>query len=481
MKMVRKGSGKLMGVYNNIPLSAKSSLWFLFANIFQKAVMVIFTPLFTRLMTTDEFSKFAVFQSWEAILTVFATLNISNYATAKALVEFKDDRDNFVISAELLTLLLTSLVAGIFCGSTFWIKSLRTFPLWIVILLFIDIVSVSFFSFWSQLERFCHRYKALTLVSVLMGIASPSIAFLIIYITGQLNLYKGWARILGLVIANSIVAIVIFYKSLKISKRAISIKYWSFCITYCIPLIPHFLSMAFLQKIGQLFVDHYCGSSISGIYALASSLALLMMVFNDALTKTLVPWTYQKLSEKKYKEINGPVILSLGLIAILDIAMALIAPELVFVFADNAYGQAVYAVPPLVAVCFFGFLYNTFANIEYYYKETKYVSMASIVAGSVILLANFMLVPHFGYIAAAYSSLLSYITYALMHYFFMKKTISKYLDGTEIYDEACIVKMSVLFTVIILSIPYLYKYFILRFVIVILIFVILLIKCSPAN
>ena len=117
-----------------------------------------------------------------------------------------------------------------------------------------------------------------------------------------------------MVLLNGLIAIWLFYVSIKKSKFKINVKYWKYCVVYCIPLIPHFLAAAFLQKASQLFVDHYSGAVVSGIFSLANSLALMMMVFNDALTKTLVPWTYKKLSEKKYKEINNPIILSLAII-----------------------------------------------------------------------------------------------------------------------------------------------------------------------
>ena len=236
-------------------------------------------------------------------------------------------------------------------------------------------------------------------------------------------------------------------------------------MTYCIPLIPHFLAMAFLQKIGQLFVDHYCGAEMSGIYALANSLAMLMMVVNDAFTKTLVPWTYQKMADEKYDDINKPVLLCLVIIAIADIAMALAAPELVAIFADKSYADAMYAVPPLVGVCFFGFLYNTFSNIEYYYKETKLVSMASMVAGGIIVLANFILVPQFGYIAAAYSALISYVVYSIMHYLFMQKTLKKHLQGREIY-----------FVLIIVCIPLLYKFNYIRYGLILVVLAVIFVK-----
>lgn len=463
-----KPRNKILEKYKSLPQSARASLWFLFANIFQKSIMVICTPLFTRLLTAEEFSKYAVFQSWETILTVFATLNISNYATAKALVEFKDDRDTFVSSAEHLTIILTAVVFGVFCSIKIIFKDIGNFPLWILVLLFADILSVALFAFWSQMERFNQKYRALAGVSILMGICSPGIALLMIAFSDSLGLYKGWARILGLVITNGIAGIVIFYLSYKRSRVLFSAKYWKFCLSYCIPLIPHFLAMAFLQRIGQLFVDHYCGSEMSGIYALANSLAMLMMVVNDAFTKTLVPWTYQKLAAKDYVHINKPVILALAIIAIVDLAMALAAPELVAIFADKSYSQAIYAVPPLVAVCFFGFLYNTFSNIEYYFNETKLVSLASIAAGIVILIANFLLVPSLGFIASAYAALISYIVYAFMHYLFMRKTLNKHLNGISVYNHSLILKMAVVFVGLILLMPILYKFTFIRYTVIVL-------------
>lgn len=462
--------------YNSIPKSARASVWFLFANIFQKAVMVIFTPLFTRIMTTEEFSKYAVFQSWETILTVFATLNISNYATAKALVEYNDDQESFITSSQFLTILLSFFTFGIFISIKSSIGELQSFPLWVFVLMFIDIISMAMFSFWSQQERFNQRYKLLTGASILIGISSPLIAFLLIITSKTTGLYKGWARIWGVVIANGMIAIAILIISLKRSKKIVSKKYWKYDMAYCIPLIPHFLAMAFLQKIGQLFVDHYCGAVMSGIYALANSLAMLMMVVNDAFTKTLVPWTYQKMAEEKYDDVNKPVLLCLAVIAIADIAMALAAPELVAIFADKSYADAMYAVPPLVGVCFFGFLYNTFSNIEYYYKETKLVSMASMVAGGIIILANFILVPQFGYIAAAYSALISYVVYSIMHYLFMQKTLKKHLQGREIYNNFWILKLSIIFVLIIVCIPLLYKFNYIRYGLILVVLAVIFVK-----
>ena len=454
---------KLLSKYKNLNPQAKASLWFLFANIFQKAVMVIFTPVFTRIMTTAEFSKYAVFQSWEAIFTVFATLNISSYATAKALVDIKEDKDGFIFSAEIVTIILTLITFGAYVVIRFIYGDLGNLPMPIMISLFCDIIFVAIFNFWSQLERYYLKYRALVRTSIFMGIFSPLIAFVLIYYSDEIGLYKGWARIVSVVLLDGGVAIGLFFLSSKRSHFKIQTQYWRYCISYCIPLIPHFLAAAFLQKASQLFVDRYSGGNASGIFSLANSLALMMMVFNDALTKTLVPWTYKKLSEKKYKEINNPIILSLIVIGVLDLLMCLAAPEIVNIFADSAYKDAIYAIPPLVGVCFLGFLYNAYTNIEYYYQETMYVSSASIVAGISIVILESILVPKFGYMAAAYSTLISYCIYAFMHYIFMKKTVSKHIPGENIYNNVTILKLTSVFIGCLFVMPILYKYTYVRY------------------
>jgi O-antigen/teichoic acid export membrane protein len=182
-----------------------------------------------------------------------------------------------------------------------------------------------------------------------------------------------------------------------------------------------------------------------------------------------VPYTSQKLAANKSNEINAPVKLSLLVVAVTDILMALIAPELIMIFAGSAYRDAIYAIPPLVSVSYFGFLYNTFANIEYYFEETVFVSVASIFAGILILGLNFILVPKYGYLAAAYASMISFVAYALMHFFFMQKTLKKHMNNHFVYDNGFILKLSIVFVIIILCFPLIYPYSVVRYATVLMI------------
>ena len=62
--------------YKNAPVAVKASVAYTVCNIIQKSLSFITVPLFTRLLTTDEYGQFSVYTSWQGILAIFITLNL---------------------------------------------------------------------------------------------------------------------------------------------------------------------------------------------------------------------------------------------------------------------------------------------------------------------------------------------------------------------------------------------------------------------
>ena len=157
-----------------------------------------------------------------------------------------------------------------------------------------------------------------------------------------------------------------------------------------------------------------------------------------------------------------------------NIVLILFAPEAVKLFATDEYYEAIYIIPAVSASVYFTFLFNVFANIEYYYSETKYVGIASILAAITNVVLNYIFIGKYGYLAAGYTTLASYILYALGHYIFMRIVCKKHASGYNYYDNKSILIISILFTVISLSIIPFYKSTLLRYIIISLILVIII-------
>ena len=92
------------------------------------------------------------------------------------------------------------------------------------------------------------------------------------------------------------------------------------------------------------------------------------------------------------------------------------------------------------------FLYNLFANIEYYYGKTKYVAVASLGAAVTNFVLNYIFIPKFGYYVAGYTTLISYVLYALGHYLFMRKVLKECMHGINPYSPKTLLIISIIFT-----------------------------------
>lgn len=69
--------GALIGLKNKyIGMSApvKAAFWFTVCSFLQRGVSMITTPVFTRLLSTEEYGLYSTYLSWESVLLIVVTL-----------------------------------------------------------------------------------------------------------------------------------------------------------------------------------------------------------------------------------------------------------------------------------------------------------------------------------------------------------------------------------------------------------------------
>ena len=98
---------KVIKIYNNLNIGVKASFWFTFCNFFQKGISMLSIPIFTRLMNTEQYGMYSVYQSWYSILTIIVTLNLFAGVYNRGLVKYEDDRNGFTSSMLGLSFLAT--------------------------------------------------------------------------------------------------------------------------------------------------------------------------------------------------------------------------------------------------------------------------------------------------------------------------------------------------------------------------------------
>ena len=135
----------------------------------------------------------------------------------------------------------------------------------------------------------------------------------------------------------------------------------------------------------------------------------------------------------------------------------LIAPEILFFFGGELYMPALSVMPPVMIGCCFQFAYTFYVNIEHYLKKTLLLSIATGVAATLNLALNYLFIPSFGYIAAAFTTLVGYTALLLLHYLFVRKTEYK-----NLYDNMFIGKVMLIFLAVSTLFGFLYQHDFLR-------------------
>lgn len=432
---------RILDKYRSLPTQMKAAFWFLVCAFLQRGISAITTPIFTRLMTTDEYGQYSVFSSWMSIVTCFVTLNIYGGVYAQGLVKFEAERDRFASAFQglLFTLSVAWLVIYLFFHS--YVDRLfdLTGPQTMLMILIIWLDGV--YQLWAQEQRVAYKYKVLVIFTLLYSVANPLIGILLIRMAKD----KVTARVLGIAVAAIVSYGWMFLHQVRKGKCFFSRRIWKYALTLALPLIPHYLSQMILNSSDRIMIGKMTGTADAGIYSLAYSVSLIMTVFNSSLLSTVEPWIYQKIKNKEFKHLPPVAYASFTFIAALNLLLIAFAPEIIRIFAPTSYYDAIWVIPPVTMSVYFMFMYSFYALFEFYYEKTQYIATATVVGAVINVITNYIFIGLFGYIAAGYTTLACYIIYVLMHYYAMRKICRDELGELQVYNMKIILLISIAF------------------------------------
>ena len=216
-------------------------------------------------------------------------------------------------------------------------------------------------------------------------------------------------------------------------------------------------------------IDKMVGTSEAAIYGIAYTLAMMMTIITGAINSSFIPYTYQNIKEKRFKEIGKNANFILLLVAMGCVMAMAFGPELIKLFATDEYYNAIWVMPPVAASVFFMFLYPLFANVEFYFEKTIFATIVSGIAAVMNIGMNYIFLKKYGYYAAGYTTLICYMLFALLHYWNYKRILKRepYLNG--IFDIRHVLLISFSGLALMGICLLLYRYSVIRFSLVIII------------
>lgn len=439
--------------------AVNAGLWYAVSNVTLRAVSIITAPIFTRLLTTADYGQVNNFVTWQNILGSVVCLCLS-YSIGRAKIDFKDDFYGFISSIQGLSLFvgMTLLVITMpFLGP---LARMMEMDKSLLITMFVLLALSPSMDYLQTRYRYEYRYKENIIISIVhtIGIIGFSLIFILL---SELD-HRYIARIYGSVVTTVLIAGVCFFVNLRKGRKLYHKAYWKYALKYCLPLIPHGLAMIVLAQIDRIMIIKMVGASEAGLYSFGYSYAIVLSIITNAVMFAWQPWVYEKISEGKHDDVrrSNKKLNQLGLVA--TFLFILITPEVIMLLGSRPFWPAMMMVSPVITGTLFQLFYQFYSMIEMYCKKTVYVGIGSMVVAILNVVLNYFFIPRYGYVAAAYTTMVSYLLLMIYHW-----CVYRHIFEWRVMCEGQIASYVLLAIAGSILIPMIYHQYLLRFLMVV--------------
>jgi len=413
--------------FKNIPNPIMVSLGYIITKFFRQGLGIISMPIFTRILSKEDFGTVSIYFSWASIAITLITLNIHAGFYKNAIVDFgKKSKKLDEITSSMLT--LCSIIAVFFFVFSLifrqQITNITNLPFRLIAFMYLCAITALPYKLWVVRQRFLYRYKLATVLSLTIALSSVTAGLI-----GVLNAPADsviFARIFFSEAPLIILGLIFFVILIVKGKTLVNISHWKHALCFSLPLVPQAISVIVLAQSDKIMIVNLLenGSESVALYSVAYNIALGVQVLFLAINTSWIPFTYKNLKAEKYPRIEKYTTLLVAAVLALFLIVVCFAPEILAILAAPIYQEAVWVIPPVILSVFFMFVYSLFVNVQLYHKKTVPIMFASIAAAILNIILNLIFIPIFGYIAAAYTTLLGYATLCVAYYILMRRANS---------------------------------------------------------
>jgi O-antigen/teichoic acid export membrane protein len=195
-------------------------------------------------------------------------------------------------------------------------------------------------------------------------------------------------------------------------------------------MVASILAVAFAY-LDRIFINYYMGHASVGIYTLGFMLGKGLSMLYEAIYQAILPTTYSDLKINYKKTILGLENFSFKYyiaLFVISVVISLYSPELVDLLSNDSYAKSAEVIPFILAGFMMGGFYKIPTLILGYHKVVWFYPFASILAFSLNAFLNWILIPSYGLIGAAFSSFIGLFLYsAIIQIMSFKYVSSRYI------------------------------------------------------
>lgn len=413
---------------------------FAISNFGSKILTFLLVPLYTSVLTTEEYGAADILTTTVNLLYPILTLSIFDATLRFALDKKYDKRAVFSTS-----IILTAIASVVLLLGTPIIKgtdSIWGHYWWYFVGIFI---TTSLQMCLSNYIKGCDKTKIFAIQGILY-----TIVFLLLNILFLLYIKIGLpGYLLSMIIACAASCIYMLFAS-KCHRDLIPFTFdktvGKEMLAYSVPMIPTSIAWWINASADKYMILGFIGVSANGLYGVAHKIPTIFSTFSNLFSQA---WrisaisTYDEADKQAY---YTRVYRMYSLICVYGCIALTFASQLIAKLLFKAdYYQAWVLVPPLVIAALFEAYAGFLASIYAAAKKTKFLSVSTCVGAVINIILNFALIKAIGTIGAPIATMLSFVVVWLMRLIVMKSFIPIKVEISRSITSVMIVIISGLY------------------------------------
>ncbi len=260
----------------------------------------------------------------------------------------------------------------------------------------------------------------------------------------------------GIFIANAIASLfslsALLPDILRYIELRINTDYLKRILKFGIPYLPASMAAMIVQVIDRPLVLAMKGKVMLGVYSANYKLGIFMMLFVSMFQYAWQPFFLNNARDKDAKKIFSKVLtLFLTIAALLWIFVSVYIDDFAKIeimhgryLVGKGYWSGLYIVPIILLAYVFHGMYVNFQAGIYIEEKTKYFPYITFSGATVNVVVNILVIPIWGILGAAIATLASYITMAIISYYFSHKYYPINYDYGKIFSIIGLLTVSII-------------------------------------
>lgn len=369
------------------------------ASILGKLAAVFLMPVYTSILTKEEYGAMALITSCKGIIDLFSNLNIHS-GIARDYYEEGINRKTLVSTGFLSilslssTILLIGLLTRHFWSGTVLGLNKIFWPAFTVMLWSIPAGSLtSYFAILTRYKKKPVHFSIGTIIQLLIQIG--------ISVVGVVVLQRGIISVFFGVLVGELFAI--FYFAI-LNREYISIQFdkelLRRALLFALPTLPAILAGWLDSSMGQILIGKYISVEDLGVYSIALSIASVFTLISTAFQNVWSPYLYENYKKPNFndslRKLFSIILLSLIMVSLI---LSLFSREIVLLLSNISYLDACQYLVLLCIPMSFYLMFPFASSGVSISRDTKYVGISYVAGSCMNLLLLFITIRSVGVLA----------------------------------------------------------------------------------